>query len=88
MVYIFQVAQNPDLVNTSYTFSFHTVGFFHVLYNMKISDNYENVLMEVCWNDSCMILVLEYQYVGKYNNSATYIFRVTMHVGMADRHTL
>ena len=40
------------------------------------------------WNNSYLILVLEDQYVGNYNNNATDIFIVAMHVVMVYIHTL
>ena len=40
------------------------------------------------WNDAYMILGMEDQYVGKYNNNATHISIVLIHVGMVDMYTL
>ena len=64
------------------------VGVFHTLYNVQLSDKHENALKEICWNDAYLILGVEYQYMGNYNNNATHISNVEMHVGMVDMHTL
>ena len=63
LLYNFQVAQNPNFVNTNGNFSFHPVFVFHALYNVKLSNKHENVLKEVCWNDSYLIIGLKYQYM-------------------------
>ena len=38
-------------------------------------------------NDAYIILDLEYQYVGNYNNNTTHIYSVEMNVEMVDIHT-
>ena len=62
-MHIFQVTQNPDLVNTGEMFSFHPVGVFHALYNMQLSDEYENLLKEMCWNVDYLIIFPKDQYM-------------------------
>ena len=67
---------------------FHLVGVFHTLYTFQSSDNYENILKEMRWNNAYIILGLEDLYVGNYNNKEKHISSVAMHVGMLDIHTL
>ena len=55
---------------------------------MKLGDIYENVFKEMCWNDTYLILGLEDKYLVNYNNNATHISIVTIHVGVVDTHTL
>ena len=64
------------------------MGVFRALYTVQLSDKYENALKEMCWNDAYLVLGLEYQYVGNYNNNATQISSVVMHVGVVDIHTV
>ena len=40
------------------------------------------------WNNTYLIIGLDNQYVGKYNNNATHISIVEMYAGMVDMHTL
>ena len=49
------------------------MGVFHALYIVQLSDNYENVLKEMHWNNVYMFLGLEDQYVGNYNNNPAHI---------------
>ena len=49
---------------------------------MQLSDKFENVLKEICWNDDPMIIGLEDQYMVNYKNNATHIYNVVMYVGM------
>ena len=58
------------------------------MYTAKSSDKYENTLKEMRWNDAYMILGLEDQYMGNYNNNATHISTLAMHFGMVDMYTL
>ena len=64
------------------------MGIFHALYNVQLSDKYENVLKDMCWNDDYLILSLEVQYMGNYNNNVTRISSVETYVWMVDMHTL
>ena len=64
------------------------MGVIHKIYTLQLSDKYENVLKDMCWNYAYLIIGLEDQYLGNYNNNATRIYSVTMHVGMVDIHTL
>ena len=64
------------------------MGVFRELCTVRLSDNYEKILKEICWNDAYLILGSEDQYVGNWHNNATHIFIVAMHVWMADMHTL
>ena len=82
------MAHNPNLVNTYDRFYFRPVGLLHALYNVKLSDKYENLLKDMCWNDFYLILVMKYQYVGNWHNNITHISSVEMHVGMVDMSTL
>ena len=87
-LYIFlQVTQFPDLVKKNYTFSLHLVGIFHEMYNMQLSDKYENILRYMCLNYDCLIIGMEDQYLGNWNNNETHILSVEMHVGIMDMHT-
>ena len=52
------MSQYPDITNTNDKFSFHLVVVFHVLHTVQLSDKYENLLKEICWNDAYMILGL------------------------------
>ena len=36
----------------------------HALYIVQLSDEYENLLKDICWNDADLILGLEDQYMG------------------------
>ena len=51
-------SQKPYIVNTNNKFSFHTVYVFHALYIVQLSDKYENLSKEMCWNDAYLILGL------------------------------
>ena len=55
---------------------------------MQSSDNYENVLKEMCWNYAYLIVGLEDQYVVNFNNSSTHISSVEIPVGMVGMHKL
>ena len=85
---VLQVIKYPDLVNTSNKFSFHLVDIFHALYNKQFSDKFENVLKYMCWDNAHLIIGLEYQCVGSWNNNVTQISSVVMHIGMVDTYTL
>ena len=69
-------------------FSFRLVGIFYEIYNVQISDKYENVLKDMCWNDAYLILGLKDQYLIYRHNKATQTFSVAIHVGLIDMHTL
>ena len=64
------------------------MGVFHVLYNIQLSDKYEHLLKEMCWNDAYLIIGKEDQYVGNWHNNATHISIVEMHVRMVDMNTV
>ena len=83
-----QVAQTPDLVNTNYNFYFCPVGVFHTLNNVQLSDKYEILLKEMCWNDAYLILGQYDQYVGNYNNNERHISSVEIHIWVLDIHIL
>ena len=55
---------------------FRLVVFFHALYNVQLSDKYENLLKGGCWNYAYIILGQEDQYVGNWYNNATHIYNV------------
>ena len=89
LVYSFQVTQQTDNINTNGFFSFHPVGVFHALYNVQLSDGYENVFKEMCWNDAQLINGMEDQCMRNcHNNNTTHIYSVAMNVGMVDMLTL
>ena len=54
---------------------------------MKLSDKYEDLLKEMCWNKAYLILGLEDQYVGNWHKKSTHISGVEMNVGVVDIHT-
>ena len=58
------------------------------MYTMILSDKYENLLKEMCWDGAYLITGLKYQYIGNWNNNATHISTVVINVGMVDIHTL
>ena len=64
------------------------MGVFHTLYTVQIIDKYENVLNDMCWNDTYLILDLEDQYMENYNNKSAHISNDEINVGMVDIHTL
>ena len=80
------MSHNPNFVNTRDKFSFHPVIVFHALYTVKLSDKYEKLLKEMCWNDAYLIIGLEDQHVENWHNNATQIYSVVMHAGMVDMH--
>ena len=49
------------------------MGVLHALYNVQLSDKYENKLKDMRWNNAYLILGLEDQYVGNYNNNKIHI---------------
>ena len=57
------MAQNPDLVNTKNKISFRPLDVFNTLYNVQLSDKYENLLKGVWCNDAYLIIDLEDQYM-------------------------
>ena len=69
-------------------FYFLPVELFHALNNVQLSDKYEELLKDMCWNDAYVILGLEDQYVGNYNNNTSHISSLEMHVRMVDMRTL
>ena len=80
------MAQKTDNVNTKNTFSFHPVDVFHALYNVQLSDKYENILKDMFCNYDYLIVGLEDQCVGNDDNNTTQISSVKMNVGMVDIH--
>ena len=64
------------------------MGVCHALYTLKLSDKYENVLKEMRWKYLYLIIGLEDQYMGNYNNNVAHISSVSMHAGVVDMHTL
>ena len=47
------------------------MGIFHALYNVQLSDEYENVLKDMCCTDAYMIIGMEDQYVSNWHNNET-----------------
>ena len=70
LVYTLQVAKNRDRIKRSDICSFLPMGVFYALYNMKLSDQHENILKEMCYNYVYIILGLVDQYVGNWHNNA------------------
>ena len=64
------------------------MGVFRSLKNLQLSDKYENLLKEMCWNDAYLVPGLDGQYVVNFHNNSTHISSVAMHVEMVDVHTL
>ena len=42
----------------------------------------------MCWNDAYLIIGMEDQYIGNFDNNSTQISSVAMYAGMVDMHAL
>ena len=51
------------------------VGLLHAMYNVQLSDKYENILKGMCWNCIYLIVGLEDQYVGNWQKQLSTNFQ-------------